>query len=132
MFYTTYRSFVEIHGSIHCYLKKRQQFSFLPLESTKVPFCMLPASERKQVKMEASAINEHGSVSSSAKVALVKATHSQKEEQPVRCTNELHVSMEDAANTPTAEATNSYLPADELFEEDMWDPEYYEEQDSFS
>jgi hypothetical protein len=24
------------------------------------------------------------------------------------------------------------LPADELFEEDLWDPEYYDEQDSFS
>jgi hypothetical protein len=101
---------------------------FLPLESTKAPFCMLPASETKQVKMEGSAINEHGSVSSSAKVALVKAMHSQKEEQLVHCMNELHVSMDDAA----AEATNSYLPADELFEEDTWDPEYYEEQDSIS
>jgi hypothetical protein len=93
---------------------------------------MLPASETKQVKMEGSAINGHGSVSSSAKVALVKAVHSQKEEQLIHCTNQLHVSMDDAASTPSAEATSSCLPADELFEEDMWDPEYYDEQDSIS
>lgn len=92
----------------------------------------MPASETKQVKMEGSAINGRGSVSSSAKVALVKGMHPQKEEQSVHCTNQLHVTMDDAASATSPEATNSYLPADELFEEDLWDPEYYDEQDSFS
>lgn len=82
--------------------------------------------------MEGSAINGHGSVCSSAKVALVKVMHPQKEEQLVHSTNQLHLAMDDAASAASAEATDSYLPADELFEEDLWDPEYYDEQDSFS
>jgi hypothetical protein len=100
---------------------------FSPPESTEILFCLLPASETKQVKMEGSAINGHGSVPSSAKVALVKLMHPQKKEQLVHCANQLHVTTDDAA-----EVTNSYLPADELFVEDVWDPEYYDEQDSFS
>lgn len=92
----------------------------------------MPASETKQVKMEYSAISRHGSVSSSAKVALAKMMHHQEEEQLVHCTNQLHSPMDGAASAASTEATNSYLPADELFEEDVWDPEYYDEQDSFS
>jgi hypothetical protein len=111
---------------------KREHNFFLPPESTKLLFCLLPASETKQMKVEGSGINGHGSVSSSAKVALVKVMHPQKEDQLVHCTNQLHVTMDDAAGVPSAEATDSCLPADELFEEDLWDPEYYDEQDSFS
>jgi hypothetical protein len=92
----------------------------------------LPASETKQVKTEGSVTKGHGSVSLSAKVTLGKVMHPQKEEQLVHCTDQLHVTMDDAAGASSAEATDSYLPADELFEEDLWDPEYYDEQDSFS
>lgn len=82
--------------------------------------------------MEYSAISGHGSVSSSAKVSLAKMMHHQEEEQLVHCAQQLHATMDDSASAASAEATDSYLPADELFEEDVWDPEYYDEQDSFS
>jgi hypothetical protein len=85
------------------------------------------------MKMEDAVINNHASVPSSAKVTPGKVTHCQEEEELVDCTNQPHVTTDDKTNVASAEATNCYLPALELFEEDMWDPDYYyDKQDSFS
>jgi hypothetical protein len=96
-------------------------------------FLLLPDSESRQVKMEDPAINGHASVSSSAEVTPGKVTHCQEEEELLDCTNKPHVTADDKTSVASAEATNSCLPADELFQEDMWDQDYYyDEQDSFS
>ncbi|XP_069682889.1 PAS domain-containing serine/threonine-protein kinase isoform X2 [Periplaneta americana] len=87
----------------------------------------------KQVKIEGSAVTEHASVPSPAKVIPGKVTHSQEEEELVDCTNQLQIIGDDKANVSSIEPGNSYSSAAELFEEDTWDPDYYyDEQDSFS
>jgi hypothetical protein len=65
----------------------------------------------------------------STKFLLGKVTHSGVEEGLVECTYQPHLTADDTAS---AEATDSYLPAGEPFEEEMSDPDCYEEQDSFS
>jgi hypothetical protein len=83
--------------------------------------------------MEDSAINGHAADSSSAFVTSGKVTHCQEEEELLDCTNQPHVTADDKTSVVPAEATNFCLPADELFQEDMWDQDYYyDDQDSFS
>lgn len=45
------------------------------------------------------------------------------------CTNRPHLTADDTAPAETADC---YLPASEPFQEEMSDPDCYEEQDSFS
>ncbi|PSN52338.1 hypothetical protein C0J52_11417 [Blattella germanica] len=75
---------------------------------------------------------EHASVPSS-KMLPGKETHSLEEEELVDCTNQAQAGAEDKSGLAGIEAGSTYVPADELFEEDSWDPDYYyDEQDSFS
>lgn len=76
-----------------------------------------------------SSVSGRASVPLSTKLLLGKVTHSRVEEGLVGCTNRPHLTADDIAS---AEATDFYLPAGEPFEEEMSDPDCYEEQDSFS
>jgi hypothetical protein len=89
---------------------------------------LLPASETKLVKINSS-VSGRASVPLSTKLLLGKVIHSQLEEGLMDCANRPHLTVDDTAQ---AEATDSYLPAGEPFEEEMSDPDCYEEQDSFS
>ena len=77
-------------------------------------------SDSKPVRTEDCTVNEEES-----KINPGKETHSQEEED---------VAVgDDKTSVPVIESGNSYLPADELLEEEDWDPDYYyDEQDSFS
>lgn len=89
---------------------------------------LLPASETKLVKIHSS-VSGRASVPLSTKLLLGKVIHSQLGEGLVDCTNRPHLTADD---TSQAEVADSYLPAGEPFEEEMSDPDCYEEQDSFS
>lgn len=89
---------------------------------------LLPASETKLVKIHSS-VSGRASVPLSTKLLLGKVIQSQLGEGLVDCTSRPHLTADDTAQ---GEVADSYLPAGEPFEEEMSDPDCYEEQDSFS